>query len=124
MPQSSLIMKPAEGAEQKPASLKNRFLSFLPVSGNYFVKAPTKEQKESYLKKTFSPEEKVCKVCYARDGDTIVNNCGHGGMCSTCAKDIMKQMGTCMMCRKPIDVIYVIKVLDDARVQVISEIRP
>ena len=88
------------------------------------MKDPTKEQKESFMKKTFTEEEKMCKVCFANNSNTIVNRCGHGGMCSSCAKSIVKKMGKCMMCRQPIDVIYVIKILDDARIEVQEEIKP
>jgi ferredoxin len=122
---SSMIMKRDDAVAEKPETWKGKFLSFMPVSGNYFMKDPSQAQKESFLKKkTFSAEEKICKVCYANEGNTIVNACGHGGMCGLCAKDVVKKMGKCMMCRKAIDVVFVIKILDDARVQVIEEIRP
>jgi len=77
----------------------------LPRSDNYFIKNPTPEQIKEYGKKekSFTPEEKICKICYTTDSNTIVNNCGHGGMCSDCARDIVKKMGTCPLCRKPID---------------------
>jgi hypothetical protein len=122
---SSMIMKRDDAVPEKPKTFTGKFLSFLPVSGNYFVKEPSQAQKESFLnKKTFSAEEKICKVCYANEGNTVVNACGHGGMCGLCAHDVVKKMGKCMMCRKPIDVVFVIKILDDARIQVIEEIRP
>jgi len=122
---SSLVMKVDSAVPEPPRSMKDKFLSFLPVSGNYFAKEPTQAQKESYLKKkTFSADEKICKVCYATDSNTIVNVCGHGGMCDTCARDVVKKVPKCIMCRKPIDVIYVIEILDDARIKVVEEIKP
>jgi len=53
------------------------------------------EEFKNQKNKSFTPQEKICKICYTQDSNTIVNVCGHGGMCSDCAKDILKKMGSC-----------------------------
>jgi hypothetical protein len=48
---SSMIMKRDDAVPEKQETWKGKFLSFMPVSGNYFTKDPSQAQKESFLKK-------------------------------------------------------------------------
>lgn len=112
---------PSKTVKTQPSGFK-RFLNFLPISGSYFVKDPTEEQKNNLRQKTLTPEEKLCKVCYTNNGNTIVNACGHGGMCDLCAKDIVKKFGKCMICRQKIDRVLVIKQVEMGKVEVLYEI--
>lgn len=114
-------IKPVSNYKEKRTGFK-RFLSWQPMSGSYFVKNPSEEQQKIVKQKSLNPEEKLCKVCYMNDGNTIVNACGHGGMCDLCAKDIIKKFGSCMMCRQKIDKILVIGVIDKCTVEVLYEI--
>ena len=104
---------------------KDRVLSFLPKSGNYYVKNPTPAEIEAFkLKsKSFTQEEKLCKICYSVDSDTLINACGHSCMCKDCARDVAKKMGTCPLCRTKIDRILVIKRINDGQVKVLEEIK-
>ena len=106
-------------------SWKDRVLSFLPKSGNYYVKNPTPAEIEAFkLKsKSFTQEEKLCKICYCVDSNTQINACGHSCMCKDCARDVAKKMGTCPLCRTKIDRILVIEKISDGQVKVLEEIK-
>lgn len=106
--------------KKKPITLKSKFLNFLQVSRNYFIKEPTKQQVKEYSVK-ITGEEKICTVCCIKEANTVVNVCGHGGMCADCAKNVIK-MGKCMLCRKKIDYIMVIKDLGNTKVEVLEVI--
>ena len=58
---------------------------------------------------SISGEESLCIVCMEKVSNTIINNCGHGGMCDTCIKLTLIRSKKCCHCRKPIDKILVIK---------------
>ena len=107
------LLRPVQQPAVQNESKWEKFQSFLPIGPNYFVKNPTEKQKSDFMKKNFSEDEKMCKICYVDESNTIVNVCGHGGMCSGCARKVATKMKTCMMCRKKIDKILVIKFLVD-----------
>ena len=91
---------------------------FLPVGPNYFIKNPTEKQKQEFIKKEFTKDELVCKVCYTKESNTIINACGHGGMCSDCAKNVVKNFKKCMMCRTVIDQVLVVEISKETPGQV------
>lgn len=109
----------------KTSSIPNRFLGFVPISGNFFKKTTNikNEQvpKDPIIKKEIPEEEKMCVICFFHESETIVEPCLHGGMCKSCAKDVLKKMGTCMFCRKKIEKIYIIKI-KDSKIEVTGEI--
>ena len=43
-----------------------------------------------------------CIVCFDDKQDAVYLNCGHGGVCYGCAKEILKVKGECHLCRNPI----------------------
>ena len=43
-----------------------------------------------------------CLICFENQPDSVFMECGHGGMCYTCATDIFKKTAECYLCRKPI----------------------
>ena len=43
-----------------------------------------------------------CLICFENTPDSVFMDCGHGGMCYTCATDIFKKTGECYLCRKAI----------------------
>ncbi len=71
-----------------------------------------------------SHDDKLCKICYVNNANTIVNNCGHAGMCSDCARNVLKSFPTCMMCRGNIDKVLVIKRVDAKQVEILEVLRP
>ena len=40
-----------------------------------------------------------CTICSEKECDGVLMECGHGGICSTCAKRLMKSKGICHICR-------------------------
>lgn len=49
-------------------------------------------------------EANVCWVCFEAPADAVLLQCGHGGLCITCAENLWKSRAPCPMCRQPIDV--------------------
>lgn len=41
-----------------------------------------------------------CLICYEKQPDAVLMECGHGGLCYDCAIDIWKKNGECYLCRK------------------------
>lgn len=110
-----------DGTKETPVEFTKRFMDFLPISAVYFVKNPTTEQANSVRNKVWTEEEKLCKVCYINNGNTIVNACGHGGMCDGCAKEVFEKFGNCMICKQKIDKIFVVRDFTEGKIQVIAE---
>lgn len=86
------------------------------MSGNYFVKKEVSDAKgiNEHVGKDrgdnrIDPEDKMCVICLSMESDTIINACGHGGMCSDCAQEYITKRDICIMCRGEIDVVYVIQ---------------
>lgn len=109
-------------SNSKSKKLFGRTSSFQLVTSDYFRKKTGPSQ--GALPTNFSPEERLCKICYEKDSNTIVNACGHGGMCNTCAKHYLDFKSHCMICRKKIDKIFVIKIIDDTKIEMIEELEP
>ena len=40
-----------------------------------------------------------CTICSEKECNGVLMECGHGGICSSCAKRLMKSKGTCHICR-------------------------
>lgn len=122
---SSLAPPRLQPAKKEEASWKNNILSFLPKGANYYVKNPTPKEIEEYKNrsKSFTVEDKLCKICYCSDSNTLINACGHSAMCKDCAKDVAKKMGTCPLCRTKIDRILVIERINEHQVKVLEEIK-
>lgn len=113
-----------DAATGQPKTGMKKWLSFLPVSGNYFVKNPTEKQLNDFKNKKWTKDELLCKVCFTNNSNTIVNVCGHGGMCDECGRDIMKKFGACMLCRKKIDRLFIVKPPTEfGKVEVVDEIK-
>ena len=48
-------------------------------------------------------EEEVsdsCQVCYEYGQDSVIFNCGHGGLCFVCALKLICSSGVCHLCRQ------------------------
>ncbi|OMJ88635.1 hypothetical protein SteCoe_9420 [Stentor coeruleus] len=46
--------------------------------------------------------EKKCVICVEGPCDSVLMDCGHGGICFTCASLMVKQKESCHFCRAPI----------------------
>ncbi|KAL4478837.1 hypothetical protein ABPG72_009663 [Tetrahymena utriculariae] len=51
-------------------------------------------------------EQQTCLVCFVNQPNSVLMPCGHGGICSDCAKDVCKKNGCCYLCRQEIQNIY------------------
>ena len=58
------------------------------------------EQKNVELKEGVAaePDEKLCIICQEHFRDTVLLDCGHFGVCESCAKTLKN----CPMCRGPV----------------------
>lgn len=57
----------------------------------------------------FSYIEKKCSICCESECNSVLMDCGHGGICITCANVLMKTKGKCHMCRNAITQVLKIK---------------
>lgn len=57
------------------------------------------------------PEQKVlptteddglCQICFSCPANTVLLDCGHGGICLDCAIDSMKKNNYCIFCREKV----------------------
>ena len=53
--------------------------------------------------------ENKCIICEENESDTVILECGHGGICNKCGKILVKVKGTCHICRREISKIVKIK---------------
>lgn len=52
--------------------------------------------------------EKDCCICFDCNPDAVIMECGHGGICYECGKQILAgQIRVCHLCRE--DITYIIK---------------
>ncbi|KAL4429533.1 hypothetical protein ABPG74_014308 [Tetrahymena malaccensis] len=61
-------------------------------------------------KLTSQPSCQQCLVCFDNQPDSVILECGHGGLCNQCALDIWKKTGECYLCRQTISKIVQIDV--------------
>lgn len=98
------------------------------VSPNYYAKTsqvtPSVIEQKSLNKEKVSEEEKLCKICYTKKANTIVNKCGHAAMCSDCAVNVLKSFPTCMLCRGQVDKVLVIKRVNSGQVEILEVLEP
>lgn len=44
-------------------------------------------------------DDTLCTICYSQKSNTVLLDCGHGGICIDCATDTMKKNNHCLFCR-------------------------
>ena len=49
----------------------------------------------------------LCNICFEHESDCIFMPCGHGGVCLSCTKDVVKVQSECYLCRGAIE--YVLR---------------
>jgi hypothetical protein len=53
-------------------------------------------------------DEGLCIVCQDKKSDVIIKPCGHGGFCTDCMKEYLKEKDDCSLCRAKIDEVYLV----------------
>lgn len=94
------------GEERKPTIIAHRRSSSLSI---------TTARPESH-----SDDIKLCLVCMRKAANGVIMNCGHGGVCHTCALKILKETGICHLCRENITQVLKVKVPYQGYVKVLS----
>ena len=64
--------------------------------------------------------ERKCHICSENECNGVLMECGHGGICSYCADNLMSSMGICHICRSKITCILKIKVEPNSIVDVVG----
>ena len=49
----------------------------------------------------------LCNICFCKEPDAIFMECGHGGLCMSCAYDIWNVSDECFLCRESVN--YIIR---------------
>ena len=68
----------------------------------------------------FSFVEKKCSICCEKECNSVLMDCGHGGICLECANFLMKNKGQCHMCRGIITQVHKIHVEPNKILKVIG----
>ncbi len=50
-------------------------------------------------------EEVACALCFDAKADTVLMECGHGGICFRCGSKLLRLKGNCPMCRESVALI-------------------
>lgn len=74
------------------------------------IETPCEDDIESCMGTTSSDKRAKCIVCYRKLARAVFMDCGHGGVCFTCAKKINRRQGECHMCRQKIKAILTVDV--------------
>ncbi len=64
------------------------------------------ESTQDHSTKDEAIEDIFCYICETNEPDSILMDCGHGGMCMNCAKMSVIKRVNCMECRRPVTSIY------------------
>lgn len=52
------------------------------------------------LDESHMDDDGLCTVCYGAKANTVLLDCGHGGICIDCATDTMRKNNHCLFCRQ------------------------
>lgn len=63
------------------------------------------KKKNSEINDEMNESNFLCNICFCKDSDAIFMECGHGGLCMTCAYDIWSKTDECFLCRETVDYI-------------------
>jgi len=105
---------PQKKYEVQNTENENKREFFSMISSTYFSQLENKSEEivqkieEEDLENTSSlkQDENLCYICEDNASNAILVECGHGGVCCECAKQIIEQRSTCMECRKPVKALY------------------
>lgn len=61
--------------------------------------SPKKEPEIPQLPDDALDDDTLCTICYSQKSNTVLLDCGHGGICIDCATDTMKKNNHCLFCR-------------------------
>ena len=64
--------------------------------------------------------EKKCTICCEAECNSVFMDCGHGGICFSCACKILEENSQCFMCRKKIAQVLKIKQDSNKVIEVIG----
>jgi len=76
------------------------------------AKSPKKDDKKVDVAdnvSSMSEGNTLCIICYTNPPNTLVEPCGHGGVCEECIFQLIKKERICPFCRKEMDTIYLVK---------------
>lgn len=70
-----------------------------------------KEEVVPTVNDTQLDDDGLCTICYSQKANTVLLDCGHGGICIDCATDTMRKNNHCLFCRQR--VIQIIEIQTD-----------
>ena len=51
-------------------------------------------------------DDNLCIICFEKEANAVIMDCGHGGICYDCALENWKKGDNCVICRGNIEQIY------------------
>jgi hypothetical protein len=64
--------------------------------------APAEKKIEDLASIGIGNEGAPCYICFSEPANSVVLDCGHGGICVGCAIDSMKKNNQCFLCRSTV----------------------
>lgn len=118
------------GASMTPRVSKPKtsdtILSFIRINPNYYVSNPVEATGPSLVpaasQAVVRREDDQCSLCVAQPQDCIILPCKHGGICKQCSFDWMQKSSRCPFCRKAIDKICVVRMIEQSKYRIVEEI--
>ncbi|KAM3131662.1 hypothetical protein pb186bvf_016193 [Paramecium bursaria] len=92
------------------------------ISSTYF-KTADKKFEELPTSPRRPDDEQKCAICFDREADYVLMNCGHGGLCLKCSSEIFKKQLGCYLCRQPIQKIFQVSKADLNFVDVVGVVQ-
>ena len=93
-------------------------------SGANFYAPQNEEMLSQFKRQKTMGSEDLCTICFSNAPDCIILDCHHGGVCKACSIDFLTKKNQCPFCRKPINKVCVVKKLDDAKFEILEQIKP
>lgn len=90
------------------------------------IKEEENQDKEEPLKKEPSQKEpSTCLICFDKNSNAVIMDCGHGGICYDCCIAMWQKNQGCYLCRKPILQVLQVEIVQEGddkeeRIKVIS----
>lgn len=117
----------ALAAQNTPGIKKKTFLQMFQISPTLFGVANNRVSSSDSLPENSALDSKrddqLCVVCFDNPHNTVIDPCGHGGVCSTCIKDLLKQKNSnCPLCRVKINLVIVYKKDEQGRYEQVDEL--
>jgi hypothetical protein len=101
-PASTDVKKKTEPTVTRAFSHDFKDLSSISKNKRSFSLAQKPDEDHQIPPNSESSTDKKCVICVEGPCDSVFMDCGHGGICFSCANTMVKEKESCHFCRAPI----------------------